>query len=342
MLLMVIFHGLADLTIQSQKLMAIENAGALSVVPETLHIQLKRRNTDIPTHLKRTSGDEEEEEEDNYNSTIGIRTMISSSTSRLQTTDTSSCYTQLINALKAFASPLTIISVCAIYSLVVINAYLYSGLVGKFFILQVSHRCLAEAVMTFGRLEHLAVYENFGEGSPIKRSVKSCLFDAFFSIVGRLLLSNMGSEGGTLVNIFLMAVFQALFRATSIQRDLWAMSKFSSYRDLLTKSQKETTEKVKKLVTCSIFLQMIIESWSIIMSTLVYFIFSRHRMVFDFGYPAGEAVEAGTLGVQKMYELACEIGVGTGEEKACWRLNLFHVGVLGHFAPLARSLPSLS
>ncbi|GMH96709.1 hypothetical protein TrST_g5299 [Triparma strigata] len=311
MLLMVIFHGLTDLTIQSQKLMAIENAGAISVIPETLHIQLKRRNTVIPTHLKRTSGDEEEEEEDNYNSTIGIRTMISSSTSRLQTTDTSSSYTQLINALKAFASPLTIISVCAIYSLVVINAFLYSGLVGKFFILQVAHRCMAEAVMTFGRLEHLAVYENFGEGSPIKRSVKSCLFDAFFSIVGRLLLSNMGGEGGTLVNIFLMAVFQALFRATSIQRDLWAMSKFSSYRDLLTKNQKETTEKVKKLVTCSIFLQMIIESWSIIMSTLVYFIFSRHRMVFDFGYPTGEAVEAGTLGVQKMYELACEIGVGT-------------------------------
>eukprot|EP00519_Triparma_laevis_P008541 CAMPEP_0182519926 /NCGR_PEP_ID=MMETSP1321-20130603/45350_1 /TAXON_ID=91990 /ORGANISM="Bolidomonas sp., Strain RCC1657" /LENGTH=708 /DNA_ID=CAMNT_0024727921 /DNA_START=767 /DNA_END=2889 /DNA_ORIENTATION=- len=125
----------------------------------------------------------------------------------------------------------------------------------------------------------------------------------------------MGSEGGTLVNIFLMAVFQALFRATSIQRDLWAMSKFYNLhindRDLLTKSQKETTEKVKKLVTCSIFLQMIIESWSIIMSTLVYFIFSRHRMVFDFGYPTGDAVEAGTLGVQKMYELACEIGVGT-------------------------------
>lgn len=47
---------------------------------------------------------------------------------------------RILLALKAFASPLSIVCVCIFYSLVVLNAYLYSGVLGKMVLLLVAHR----------------------------------------------------------------------------------------------------------------------------------------------------------------------------------------------------------
>ncbi|GMH76993.1 hypothetical protein TL16_g07258 [Triparma laevis f. inornata] len=307
----VIGHGLADIMIQHRKLVAINQMGNLRIVQETLHMDEDKwteANTEYKnspkSHVKDSINEKEIKPVQPPSPTTVNPALFSPSSYK------KSFLKRILLALKAFTSPLSIVCVCIFYSLVVLNAYLYSGVLGKMVLLLVAHRFFAEAVLTFGRVEHLTLIGYLGEGSPIKRTVKTCLFDSFFALVGRLLLTNMGNDGAILVNIFIMAVVQAGFRISTMKRDYWVMSRNKVFRKLMENKREETMNQLKRLGTSSIFLQMVLESYSIIMSALIYFVFVKHRMVFDFGYPNdGGAINSASLGVNKLYELACEIGV---------------------------------
>ena len=113
----------------------------------------------------------------------------------------------------------TVIGMCGfmiVYSLTVISAFLYSGTAAKVLILLVVHRGMAEMAITSHRFEYLQV-ENYS--SPIKRTVKNLVVEGWFSIIGRLFLCNMGSQGATLISVFLQAVLQGVFRGTIVSRD---------------------------------------------------------------------------------------------------------------------------
>ena len=109
------------------------------------------------------------------------------------------------------------------------------------------------------------------------------MYDTLFSTMGRIMLCNMGSQGATMVTIFVQAILQGVFRCTIPSRDGYFLSKMSQWSK--RKGEETIEEAYTSFAAASIFISMISESFSIIVSGVIYIVFERQRMVFNFGYP---------------------------------------------------------
>jgi len=128
--------------------------------------------------------------------------------------------------------------------------------------------------------------------NPMKDSITAFLFESFMVLIRRVMLCNLGSSQATVAGTLFNALLITAQRCTVHKRTLW-------FRDKILKLKppsEKTKTHIKKVVSCSLFHQMIAEGACIILGPIMHIIYSDHRMTFNLAYSSAfEAVKVSSV-----------------------------------------------
>jgi hypothetical protein len=149
-----------------------------------------------------------------------------------------------------------------VYTITVVTLFLSrEDEMGRAVTLFLLHTPIAEYVMYSQRME--LIRDAKTTINPLRRTCKMMLFQTYFSMCGRLMISSLGSSEATVVTIIAMAIIQGLIRVTTLWRDRM-LTKFTNKNMYVRLCDVNDMYNVMhaNFTTCSVFVFILSEQVS--------------------------------------------------------------------------------